>query len=76
MTERQELRIVKGRTQATVEAIETFIMIGVVYYLLHPDQRNRHLALLKGKKDKVSHWVSVQHTITAIRNLPETDTQM
>ncbi len=75
-THRQELKIIKSNTQTTLEIVELLVTVGVVYYLLQPSQREKHVAYLRAKRNMVHHWISVHHTIKAIRNLPEIDVQM
>jgi hypothetical protein len=75
VTNRQELKIVKGRAQNTLETIELLVTFTVMFYIIRPDLREKHTSYLRTKRNAVAHWISVQHTIASIRNLPETDTQ-
>ena len=69
----QEFRIVKGTAQNVSEAIQMIVVTGFMFYLFRPDLREKHCAAIRRKVEKVSHWVSVQHTIASIRNLPEVE---
>lgn len=72
MKEVHEIRVVKGTSQTVAEAVELVVMTGIMFYLFRPDLRVKHTAFIHAKIQAVAYWVSIQHTIASIRNLPET----
>lgn len=69
----QEMKIVKPTSQTIIETIEFVIMTAATYYIVRPDKRERHLAILRKQRDIIRTWIDVQDTLASIRGLPETD---
>ena len=74
--ERQEFRISKPPIQVAAETVELIVTAALVYYMLRPDEAAKHIAFFKAMRDSAGDWISMQHTIQAIRNLPETETDV
>ena len=68
----QEMRIVKTGSQSASELLALVVYAAIMYYSLRPDDKDKHLAYIKGKVAAVKTWVAIQDTIQEIRDLPET----
>lgn len=71
-----EMKVVKGTGQTIAEVAYTVLFAAITFYSLCPDEKDRHLAILRSKVAKVRHWVEVQQTLQEIQDLPEIRSRM
>lgn len=71
-----EMKVVKGTGQTLAEVAYTVLFAAITFYSLCPDEKDRHLAIVKDKVARVRHWVEVQQTLQEIQELPKTRSRM